>query len=302
MLVRIAARVRVSASGRGKREVCASRLLRVLPPARRIVFLEGRFMRKIHLGSLAVCAAIVGGFGGSTNAAVLINDNFEGYANQAAYEAAWTPTTAGQSTTWTTDQASSPTHSISAPAVAGFRNERNFGENAANAFQQIVWSFRFYDSASTANNYRQYSEMINGAGTGTADIVAMGLNNTLTVPNGANFYQARLTSVDGGAGSSLFFPLNGAGAPTRSVGWHELKAIVGLTSVEFFVDGVSAKTVALAAAGQGKSYERIRIGSNISSPSGIAYFDDQFLSVVPEPTTLAALGAAGLVFGRRRRA
>jgi hypothetical protein len=254
-------------------------------------------MQSVFFGVVTACAAITLGTSSVGSAAVLLNDDFEGYANQAAYEAAWTPTTAGQSTTWSTDQSFSPTHGILAPAVAGFRNERNFGETAATSSSQIVWSFRFYDTASTLNNFRQYSEMVNGVGTGTADIVAMGLNNNIT----STSYMARMTSVDGGAGSSAFFKLDGAGSPTRSIGWHELKAVVGLTSVDFYVDSILSKTVALPAAGQGKSYERIRIGSNISSTSGTAYYDNESVSFVPEPTTLAVLGASSLLLGRRRR-
>jgi hypothetical protein len=256
---------------------------------------------------IAVALVALACVASNTQAAILLDDDFDGYANQAAFVAAWPAsgtgtTTNGNSGVLTTDQAFSLPNGVrpapvAAGTTAGFRNDRNFGETAASVSQQIEWSFRYYDVNGTAAAYREYSEMVNGAGTGTADIIAMGLNNNIA----STFYMARMTSVDGGSGSSAFFRLDNVGAPVRSTGWHELKALVSLTQVEFFVDGFAAKTVALPVVGQGKSYERIRMGSNLSTTLR-PYFDDQFVqTVIPEPTSLAVMGLGAMALFRRRR-
>jgi len=239
-------------------------------------------------------------FTSSAKAVILVNDNFE-YADQAAFDAAWPATPSSSSGALTTAQAFSGAKSLLYPAsstLAGYRNNKVFAETAANATTKIEFSIRFFDSNGTAAAYREYAELVNGAGSGTADIVALGLNNNIASAS----YMARMTSVDGGSGSSAFFKLDGAGVPTRSTGWHQLKAYVGLTSVDFWVDGVFSKNVALPAAGQGKSYETARMGSNLSatSPAG---FDDFFIqTVIPEPASLSLLAAFGLVGIRRRKA
>src|SRR5688572_28278735 len=89
----------------------------------------------------------------STRGALLLQDNFDSYANQAAFQAAWPAsgsgtTTNGNSGVLTTDQAFSLPNGVrpaptAAGTTAGFRNDRNFGETVAGAFQQIEWSFKF---------------------------------------------------------------------------------------------------------------------------------------------------------------
>lgn len=240
-------------------------------------------------------------FTSSAKAVILVQDNFE-YADQAAFDAAWPATASSSSGTLTTAQAFSGAKSIMYPSsgtLAGFRNAKTFAETTANiaANRQIEFSIRFYDSNGTAAAYREYAELVNGAGSGTADIVALGLNNNIASAS----YMARMTSVDGGSGSSAFFKLDGAGVPTRSTGWHQLKAVVAQTSVDFYVDGVFSKTVALPAAGQGKSYETARLGSNLSSTQ-FAGFDDILMQTIPEPASLSVLAAFGLLGIRRRKA
>ena len=261
-------------------------------------------------------------------AAVLLNENFDSYADQAAFEAAWTPigTVDPKSATLTTDQASSPTQSIRVDGTATSgqqRNERTFAESGSVTTTTVItFSFAFYDSNAAAAPYRQFSELRDGPGTGTGQVVAMGLNNNhLSSDSGGNYYMARIlgytpTAVDpdggpnegGTLGAGAFFKLNDFATSTlRSTGWHNLMVEIstddGLSAdFAFYVDGLLAERVSnVGTAATLRSYDAIRLGSGVSNAGNAAYYDNFSVAVVPEPSA-AGLGLLGtLAFACRRR-
>jgi hypothetical protein len=266
-----------------------------------------------------------------STAAVLLSDNFDGYADQASFEAAWTPigTTAPVSGTLATDQASSATQSIRVSGTATSnqqRNQRSFAESGiVTTTTVIVFSFDFYDSNASAAPYRQYSSLQDGAtATGTGQIVAMGLNNSqLFDDSGGNFYMARILGyspstddIDGGPdeggtlGSGTFFKLNDfANSPLRSTGWHNLMVEIstddGLSAdFEFYVDGILAERVSnVGTAATLRSYDLVRLGSGVSNANNAAWYDNFSVAVVvPEPS-MFGLGFMGILsfVSRRRR-
>jgi hypothetical protein len=278
------------------------------------------FAAALSLGALATTAA---------NAAIVFSDNFDGYADQAAFQAAWPVVGAQPSTTLSNAQSVSAPNSVLVPASTTTadspRNGRSFTEStAASTTQQLVWSFDFFDAAPVAAPYRQHANLQDGTGpTLTNQLVAMGMNNNqLATSSGGQYYMGRILGYtpaavdpDGGPGetgtlgSGAFFKLNDFGAPHRSAGWHNLKVIIssddGVSSdYAFYVDGVLRELVSnVGVAGSLRSYEHIRIGSGVSSPQ-LAHYDNFVLEAVPEPTALAllGLGGAGLLMRRRRTA
>jgi hypothetical protein len=269
---------------------------------------------------------------GSAPAGVILSDNFDGYANQAAFEAVWTPigTVAPLSATLTTDQSVSPANSIRVDGTATSnqqRNRRSFTETGTpSTLTQITFSFDFYDSNGSASPYRQFSNLQDTtAPTATCQLIAMGLNNNQTSANsGGNYYMARILGYvvpttpdpDGGpaesvGGSGAFFKLNDFGVGLSSTGWHNLKVVIstddGLsTDFAFYVDGVLAELVSnVGSASTLRSYDNIALGSGLSNAGNAAYFDNMFLSVevVPEPATWAvgAVGLGLLLLSRRAR-
>jgi hypothetical protein len=120
---------------------------------------------KYHPISKLLIAAIVF-LGGWAQATILLNDNFDSYANQAAFLAAWPLATA--SGTLSTAQAVSAPNSVNFGTAAA-RNSRAFAESGnpstANA---ITFSFDFYDSNAAINPYRQVAQLIDGAGTSSS--------------------------------------------------------------------------------------------------------------------------------------
>jgi hypothetical protein len=228
-------------------------------------------------------------FAGVAQAAVIINDDME-YASQAAFDAVWVPSGAGAQLS--TAQSSSPTQSAYIDLTAR-RNDQNITPVVSTDAQPLVWKFMFYDSTGTGHA-RQYGQMLAGP-SGLSELVAMGLyNNSGTIAEMSTYYSGRVAFGTG------WFVLDDPGVVTRSVGWHELKAVIKGSTVDFYVDGTAGK-LGVAMAGSGQQWYQARIGSGLSTANGDAYYDDYYLEQIPEPATLALLGLGGL-FLRRRRA
>lgn len=264
---------------------------------------------------------------------VLLFDNFDGYASQAAFEAVWTPigTTAPTSGTLATDQASSAPQSIRIDGTTvnnQQRNQRLFTESGTiDIYTKILFSFDFYDSNAGASPYRQHSNLQDGTAPGsTGQLISMGLNNNQTSANsGGNYYMARILGYtvpttpdpDGGptesvGGAGAFFKLNDFGVGLRSTGWHNLAVIIstddGLSAdFDFYVDGVLAERVHnVGTAAQFRSYDVVRLGSGLSNAGNAAWWDNFRVEVivVPEPSAaaLGLIGGVALLWTLRRRA
>ena len=104
-----------------------------------------------------LAVAMVALVSGRASAVLIVNDNFDSYANQAAFQAVWTPigTTAPTSAVLSTAQASSSPQSIQNPGTltnAQYRNQLSFTETSTFSSagnlgigDKVIWSFDFYD-------------------------------------------------------------------------------------------------------------------------------------------------------------
>jgi hypothetical protein len=251
-------------------------------------------------------------------AQVIFSDNFDSYADQAAMNAVWNVglAPAGVGLTLSTEQAFSPSQSAKAPGTTtAYTMAHDFTPTSGSDALPLLWSFRFYDSTQ-ANNLRQFASIRDNA-PALAQLVAMGAYNDTTLTKDRHtglsvtaadlntYYAVRVAFAPG----PNWFILNGPGAPTRSTGWHELSAVFKDTTVEFYVDGVnglSDLSTSYAASAGALTFDRVTVGSGLSSANGEAYYDNVMVQVIPEPSSivLSLLGGFGLAAGvisRRRK-
>lgn len=249
-----------------------------------------------------------------SQAQVLVNENFDGYADQAAFQAAWPVVGALPSGALSTAQSVSGPNSIfnvgTTVATDAMRNSFSFTESgAASALSSITFSFDFYDGNAAASPYRSHSNLQDGTAPGSyGQLIAMGLNNNQTsAANGGNYYMARILGYNpnetGATTAGSFFKLNDGLAPLRSTGWHNLAVVITDLDFKFYVDGILSETVAQG--GLLRSYDHIRLGSGLSNGGNDSYFDNVRVEVVsvPEPgtATLLGVGLAGFIAFLRRR-
>ena len=282
---------------------------------------KSTYMPALAVGSVLAWAGLAQGL-------VIVNDSFDTYANQAAFEAVWAPV--GTSGQLSTEQASSAPQSAKMPGstTVTYRNRRTFAETGPiSTTQQIIWSFDFWDNGTSLNPSpaRNFSNLQDTtAPSGTNQLIAMGFNNNQSgSQSGGQYFMARILGYtvpttadpDGGAtesvgGSGAFFKLNdfGTGLRNATAGWRNLKVIIstdnGLSSdYEFYVDGVLAERVSnLSTAATYRSYDNIALGSGLTNAGVNAYYDNMYLEYTPEPATVGLLTLGGVLLRRRRRA
>ncbi len=248
---------------------------------------------------ICLAAAFLVAMGMATaHAGVIVSDDFEGYANQAAMDAVWVPSGTSGGSQLSTDQSVSPTHSAFND-VDTRRSTQVFGDAPVPTdANPLVWSFQYYDTQAGVSLARNYMQLWDNSG-GLAQLVSLGVYNAVpgeSVADHHTYYRARV-AFGGGPGWIL---LKEPGVATRSVGWHELKAVFGTSTVDFYVDGTQGASGITY--GSGYTFDTMQLGSGLSSAGGAAYYDDVLLQSVPEPASLALLGFAclGLAVARRR--
>ncbi len=266
---------------------------------------------------------------GRALATVVVSDNFDSYANQAAFEAVWTPigTVAPISAVLSTAQSVSAPNSVQVPgyttASGSYRNRQSFAEtgNVAAGGPSLEFSFDFYDVGTTASPspQRNYVNLQDTTAPGaTNQLVSLGMNNNQTsTQSGGNYYMARIlgytnptTDPDGGpaesvTGAAIYFKLNdfGVGLRSATAAWVNLKVVLSTddgASVDyaFYVNNVLAEKVSnVGTAASIRSYDNIVLGSGLSNGGTQTFFDNVLLetvAAVPEASSFFAVGLVGL--------
>ncbi len=224
-------------------------------------------------------------------ATLIVNEDFEGYADTTAMQANWGGTGLG-----TLDNGfGNPGQSAAHPggAVNSWQGSAFSLTPAAGA--EIVLTADIYDDGTSANE-----RMTVGLRNGATPLFEMGHYNLTTEQ-----YHVRVLNMYGGENWVPLSPgLNGAGQPA---GWNRFQATFTATSltvtIDLGADGSIDGTFVSAGAPSASPFVDLRFGgpSNLSSAGGGASFDNISLEVIPEPATLSLLALGGVAVLRRRR-
>jgi len=240
-------------------------------------------------------------------------DNFDSYADQAAFDAVWTTQVGGGVDLYTGQSVSAPNSVMNPSTAAGQSWQLMAPINAT----LLDFSYDFYDfdaSNSARDSAMAYSRAGNAWSDGLNQILVIGKYNNIagTKYFGRVAFASGATYGDGiGTVASTWFQLNAA-SPDKSVGWHTARILgmadpvnVGMVRYEFYLDGIlggSVNNVNNSLVG----FNFAVLGSGLSTaPSPIAIDNVSFVTV-PEPSsiTLCLLGGFGLAAGvisRRRK-
>lgn len=266
-------------------------------------------MRKGIFVGMAALLAVSAMAQGAT---VLVNDNFESYADDAAFKAVW-------------NGAAAPLSSL---AVGGGKGGGNGVVTSGGAVAQKNFASTLVPTAASGNWIELEADMWDYS-TGSADRNTVGIrsasaiiefgeynsmdpdlavsNNTMVQGYGFRTVYMGGPAQTTPASQSWVMVVPNANKITNAdpaIGYHHLKMTINqssLTATITLSNGVVySKTVSLTQAA-GDAFDNVRIGgpSGVSS-TGTSIFDNVKVSVVPEPASMLLLGLGGLLLRRRR--
>jgi hypothetical protein len=248
---------------------------------------NGLFMKKLTLlvsvTSFAVAVSAPG--------QIIVNETFESYADTAAMEAVWGPTTGlGELVTTNGNTGNSAWH------PGGAVNQVTTFSVLPSATMNLVLTADIYDS-----NVGLAQRNTVGLRNGANPLFEMGHYNTASTQ-----YAVRLLSMYGQGGAWTFFP-----GVSRTAGWNRFQATMTATDItitlDIGADGTIDSTLNFVGALPANPFVDLRFGG----PSAVtsvapAWFDNIKLELVtiPEPSTwlLGLLGGLGTLWAVRRRA
>jgi hypothetical protein len=228
------------------------------------------------------------------------SDDFESYADQAAFERAWSKT-GGPACRFDDTFGRDSKKSVK---LADPRRAPGGGNGVGNRYYRdlprpltpsddapVTFSFDLYlDPADAPSHWasawhtvdlRGYSGDSYGKGDLTG-IVSLGVARTSTDPWSASYFQSRVFVAGGDPDiRKQYYTLDAApNAPRRAPGWHTLSARIGSTSITYLVDGTVAETVNVGVA---KPLTTLVIGSDVGSGGIVMSVDNLSVQQSPAP-------------------
>ncbi len=241
-----------------------------------------------QLGADTFVVEVADGTGGTDEVTIDVTicsmiDDFNGYADQAAFEAVWHDT---NNSTYYFDAASgNPAGCLILPSPAANyqgRYHRNIGFEADGTdANPLTLTFDFWLDPAVSPGWggaRHFVEMRAYAGAGYADGalqggVVIGLNNSSSDAFSTLRYQARVIN-----GSNWLTLDEEAGAPNRSSGWHTMKIEVTTGQVKFYVDEILCEIEARHGT---YTFDCLILGSDLTAGGWTVRIDNVHLTYAP---------------------
>ena len=213
------------------------------------------------------------------------SDDFDGYADQAGFDAVYTQIYPAAPIMLDQTMGFSDGQSVMTPAEApSSSNRAYYSLGMEYATFQIM--YKLDDETDWLS--RQFFEIRGYAGAGYGDgdleeLIAIGATSSGV---DTTVYNARVLTGDGWINTTT----------AKTTEWVKLTALIKTSTVEIYVNDVlnasSPRT-------PGVTLDSIVLGSGLSSRVS-AHFDDVLVSGIPEPASLALLALGGLALIRRR--
>jgi hypothetical protein len=242
---------------------------------------------------------------------IVFSDNFESYADQAAFAGTWTMNGAPPHVLDTTFGRSSSQSVRLVPQASGSGTSNRWYRNLGTPVlptdaNPVLFSFDFFlDPAGAGTNWsadwqladvRAFSGGAFGSGS-LNGIVALSVARSSSLNadtyNGT-YFQGRMFAP--GHTAQTYHTLDALPtAVQRSSGWHNMAAQIGATQTLFIIDGLPAEQVPF---GLTTAISSVILGSDISSVHPF-WVDNVQLEQVPEPAALGVLAPLAVLFMSR---
>ena len=234
-------------------------------------------------------------FASASMASMVLSDDFEAYADQAALDAVYPAVTAPNTIRLDQVNGYSGSQSITAgshEAVPHYRSYINLGGSYSGTDEKPL-KFEFQMAMSAADDWwtrdyieiRSYSDGAFAQGT-LQQLIAIGATSSGVTDT--SLYSARVLY-----GGDAWFNLPVA----KNADWTKLTAMIKTSTVDFYVDDSWVYTSNRTA---GTPFDSLAIGAGVSSRVQV-WFDDLKVEAIPEPATMTLIGLAGVALVLRRR-
>ncbi len=246
----------------------------------------------MKLRNLFASLALVMGLAlSSAQATIIVNDDFESYADTAAMQAVWTAAAPGTLSTTLGNPGQSLRQVPTGSGATALQNQQTFSPITPTTSDRVVFSVDIYDDGTSANK-RITAGLRNGAG---SNIFEMGMYNS------PSHYAVRAV-LPGPSWLAFTGLVNDLGNPITNVpvaGWHTFRLELDGANATFTLDlngdgNINGTLVVPVAFNGANPLNTVRLGTGLSSAGGGANFDNVSLAVVPEPASLALVGLMGL--------